>query len=287
MTKYVLITGVSTGIGYDAAEYLISKGYAVIGSVRKKADKARLASLWKKNFHCLLFDVTDDDAIKAAFSEVTTLLNGTPLHALINNAGFALPGPMALLSKEELRKQIEVNVISVQNITNTFLPLIEKNNAPDPSKIINISSISGLFTSPFNGAYSVSKYGLEALSDAYRRELRLYDIQVSIIEPGPIKTKIWSKNKGALKRFENSDYGDMVSLADKVIENSEKNALPVRKVSELIHRILTSASPKARYLITKNKLAFRLISSILPTKMVDNLIWKKLSGKDAENYRGF
>ncbi len=283
----MIITGVSSGIGYDTCQYLIDKGYHVIGSVRKAEDKHRLKSQWKEHFDCLLFDVTDEDAIDKSFTDVKEIIQDREIFALINNAGLAIPGPLALLDNNELRRQLDVNVLSAQYITNVFLPLITKNNQTDPSKIIMIGSVSGLFTSPFMGAYCISKYALEAMSDAYRRELMLYNIKVSIIEPGPIKTKIWSKNKGALQKYEDTDYGFMVKKADKIIANTEKNALPSEVISQCIYDILESKNPKPRYLVTKNKIAFRLISKWLPTKLVDKMIWKNLSNKEAKNYRGF
>jgi len=197
MQKYVFITGVSTGLGYASAKYLIQNGIAVFGSIRNKQDGERLRNDFGDLFIPLLFDVTDRSARKDQIETIAKQLQGAPLTALVNNAGIAVPGPMALISEEELQHQMDVNFFAVASIIKECLPLLGayKGFMGTPGKVINISSVAGLFNSPFNGAYCISKHALESLSDVYRRELMMYGVDVILIEPGPIKSAIWEKTK--------------------------------------------------------------------------------------------
>jgi short-subunit dehydrogenase len=281
--KNIFITGVSTGIGYDAMKTLILKGYHVIGSVRKNEDAHRLKAEFVSKASILTFDVTDHPTMEKEINSIRPLLESQGLHCLINNAGLAVPGPMELLKTEELSYQMDVNVLSVHKITNLLLPYLGTNKPYQAGKIINISSVSGLFNSPYNGAYCISKHALESMTDVYRRELSSFGIQVIAIEPGPIQTEIWSKNKGQLDRFLNSDYGEILSNADKMIEGAEKSAFPVSVISDLIYKILITDQPKTRYLIHRKPTLFKLLAYYLPDKMVDKLIAKTLAKK--ENYR--
>mgnify|MGYP005697055481 FL=1 len=174
---------------------------------------------------------------------------------------------------------MDVNLKSVRRITNTFLPLLGATTdfKGAPGRIINISSVSGLFSSPFNGPYSISKHALESMTDVYRRELRRYGIKVMAIEPGPIKTKIWGKNLNSMAQFADTDYYDILQKADKMIENTEKNALPVARTSNVILKCITKKHPKTRYIVHKNAFVFKIVANYLPDKLVDWFIQRSLS----------
>lgn len=283
--KYILITGVSSGIGYDATRYLLQEGYHVIGSVRKESDRDRLIQDFSENFYCLIFDVTDFPAVENAAHTVKEIIGESKLTALINNAGVAIPGPMCLISDEKFKSQIDVNILSVRKVTNVFLDLLYKNHDSARSKIIFISSISGLLAAPFNGPYCISKHALECMVDIYRRELMIYNIDVVAIQPGPIQTKIWDKNKGSFDAYRNSDYGEIAEKVDQVIAHTEAAALPVQRVSECIYNVLTKDNPKDRYLIHRNGFLFKLIARFMPARWMDKMIWKNLNKKDLKNYR--
>ncbi len=280
MVNYILITGVSTGIGRDALRLLHSKGYHIFGSVRQEEEAKKLTQAYPERFTPLVFDVQDHKAVAEAAKIV--FQNCSALFGLINNAGVAIPGPLEHLTEEAFERQLDINVKAVRRITNLFLPLLgahpEFNGTP--GRIINISSVSGLFSSPFNGAYSISKHALESMTDVYRRELRRYDIKVIAIEPGPIKTNIWQKNLNSLEQFSETDYYDVLQNANKIIENAEKSAFPVTKISTLIFKCLTLKNPKTRYIVHKNKLVFKLLAFYLPDKLVDWFIHKTLSKGD-------
>ena len=280
MVKNVVITGVSSGIGRASLDILHAKGYHVFGSVRNQADSDHLSKIYPDRFTPLLFDVQNHDEVikasKVVFEQCETLAG------LINNAGIAIPGPLEHLLEEQFEKQLDINVKSIRRITNLFLPFLgaEPNSSKPPGRIINISSVSGLFNSPFNGAYSISKHALESMTDIYRRELRKYGIKVIAIEPGPIKTEIWKKNLNKMDEFKDSDYYEVLQKADKIIENAERNALPVESVSKLIAKCLVAKRPKTRYIVHKGKFVFQLMAYYFPDKLSDWLVHKTLTSSN-------
>ncbi len=166
--KHVVITGVSSGIGFDGARYLVERGWHVFGSVRRTADGERVRAELGEGFTPLFFDVTDEGAIKTAAGQVSERIGETGLWGLVNNAGIAVPGPLMHLPLEEFRQQLEINVTGQLAVTQAFLPLlgVRKNASHPPGRIVNISSVSGRIAYPFLGPFAASKHALEALSDA-------------------------------------------------------------------------------------------------------------------------
>lgn len=276
--KNILITGVSTGIGYDALRHFVARGYSVFGSVRNPEDAERLLRDFPENFVCLLFDVTDSEAMRSAAKQVEQQLAGQSLTALVNNAGFAQAGPMALLSDEAFRRQMEVNLVGVRNVTNAFLPLLGARPGFEglPGKIINISSISGIFNTPMNGAYCVAKHALESLGEVYRRELMMYGIQVASIQPGPIESDLWEKNLHAMDAYLNTDYATMAKRSNDIMQDAQKNALPAEVISRLIEKIIDSRRPKLSYIVSKNRLRDTLLVRYVPRRLADWLVWRSL-----------
>src|SRR5215510_4870930 len=193
--KSVVITGVSTGIGWGTTKVLIQKGFRVFGSVRKTQDAERLSKEFGANFIPLIFDVTDEAAVQAGARQVQEQLNGETLFGLVNNAGIAVPAPLIHQSTDDFRHQLEVNLVSVLIVTKAFVPLLgsDRSLTGNPGRIINMSSVGGKRGGPFLGAYVTSKHGLEGFSETLRRELMLYGIDVIIIGPGAIATPIWDK----------------------------------------------------------------------------------------------
>ncbi|NNE27585.1 MAG: SDR family NAD(P)-dependent oxidoreductase [Saprospiraceae bacterium] len=286
MTKdIVFITGVSSGIGYHTCKTLIKNDYSVVGSVRSEEDKARLLKEMGSDFHCLVFDVTDYKAIDKAMEELDQLLKGRSIRYLINNAGIAVPGPLEFIDDEDFQNQIQVNLIAVRYITNSILKRMPKNEIQNKAKIIFISSVSGIFAAPFNGAYCISKHALECMIDIYRRELMIYDIDCISIQPGPIKTRIWSKTMGKFEPFKQTVYANIANKADKILEHSEKHALPVERVTNRILKILNLKRPKTRYIVHTNSFGLKLLANWLPDRFVDRLIWNNLNKADSNTYR--
>ena len=188
--RTILVTGVSTGIGRAIAEEVLkTEEFYVIGSVRKKGDASYLSENFDKLFHEVIFDVTKKDEIEAGKKEVENFLstNNSYLSCVINNAGIALGGPVRYLDVDIFRKQFEVNFFGLIEVTKCFMDLlIDSNKFKMKNKIINIGSISGKRSYPFVGPYTASKHALEGFTDALRRELLIHDIDVVLIEPGPI-----------------------------------------------------------------------------------------------------
>jgi len=277
LKKHVLITGVSTGIGYDAVGFLIKNGYHVFGSVRNEEDLIRLEQQYPDNFTCLQFDVTKLDELILAYDSMVKLLDGNKLSGLVNNAGLAIGGPIELMDDDKFRYQMEVNLFAVRNVTNTFLPLLKGNRKEGISggKIIMMSSISGIFNTPFNGAYCISKHAMESLAEIYRRELMMYAVDVVSIQPGPIQSNIWSKNVNKYEEFENTPYEKLMRRSNKIMEKAERDALPARVISKLILKILTKKT-KRSFVVNKNKLFTVFLIKYMPARWVDTIFYKKL-----------
>ncbi len=278
----VVVTGVSTGIGWGITKVLIQRGFRVFGSVRKTQDAERLSKEFGELFVPLLFDVTDESAVQAAAQYVREQLNGEKLFGLVNNAGIAAPGPLIHLPTEEFRYQLEVNLVSVLIVTKAFVPLlgVDRSLRGQPGRIINISSVSGTSAFPFVGAYAASKHGLEGFSETLRRELILYGIDVIIVGPGPIATPIWDKAEQAdTSLYANTDYVDAAQRAKEFMIRSGKNGLPPEKVGEVVWQALTTRSPSTRYAVVGRGALQRFVQQLLPKRLVDRIVAKALGLK--------
>ncbi|MCB1697615.1 MAG: SDR family NAD(P)-dependent oxidoreductase [Halioglobus sp.] len=252
MKPNALITGVSTGIGFDAARLLIERDYRVFGSVRKQTDADKVSQELGADFTPLLFDVTDEPAIAAAAQQVAEAVGDQGLRALVNNSGVSGAGPLMHMPVAELRQMLEVNVLGLLAVTQAFLPLLgARNNCPHPpGRIVNLSSISGRLVFPFVGAYGASKHAVEALNDGLRRELRMYGIEVIAIEPGSIRTPIWEKAAGADARYNDTDYAEALAGLPEILDKMVRTGKPVEVVSDAIHEAITARRPKTRYPLT-------------------------------------
>jgi NAD(P)-dependent dehydrogenase (short-subunit alcohol dehydrogenase family) len=273
--KTVVITGVSTGIGYGAAADLTQRGYHVFGSVRRQEDVERVQVEFGANFTPLLFDVTDEEGVKTAVAQLKAHLGDQPLTALINNAGISTPGPLAHLSAEALRQQLEVNVVSVLQISQAFLPLLKSSQSP--GRIINMSSVSGRIVYPFMGAYAASKHALEALSDALRRELFIYGIVVILIEPGTVRTPIVGKFGEQVAQYAGTDYEPFSAKLQEEVAERERKAMPVERVTAVIRTALEAPNPKTRYPIPRKWLTGWLLPRLLPDRWFDKLVIRQLN----------
>src|SRR4030095_12191795 len=237
MRHFILITGASTGIGESSCKILAESGYDVLACVRNDADANRLVDSLGSRIRPLIMDVTDELSILNARNKAEGLLGEDPLVAIVNNAGIAISGAVLYVPVEEWKRQLDVNVLGVIRSIQAFFPLLKTIKHPSDNhsrRIINISSVSGLFASPFVGPYASSKYALEALSDSLRRELYMYDIQVVLIEPGNIITPLWEKVRET-SSFSGPEYDSIVTFKDRVIENNLLESLPAEKVA---YRIL-------------------------------------------------
>jgi len=274
--RSVVITGVSTGIGYATAAELCRRGYRVFGSVRKEGQADRLRREWGALFTPLTFDVTDADAVKAAAAQVTSATGNDGLCGLVNNAGLSNPGPLSVQSPEIIRQHFEVNVLGVVHAIQAFLPLLRrrKGTSARPGRIVNISSVSGRIAYPFMGSYAASKHALEALSDSLRRELLIYGVDVIVIQPGAIDTPIWDKAAHIRSSYQETDYGSVLQGID--LHAARRSALPVSAVTSRIVEALEHRRPKARYAIPDRLFKYWLAPRVLPDRWLDRIIARML-----------
>ena len=243
MGKVALVTGASSGIGLDTALRLLEKGYMVYGAARRVD---LIKPLVDNGGAALPLDLTDKDSIHNCVQAI--LKKEGHIDLLVNNAGFGLGGAIEDVPVDEARRQFEVNVFGLAEITKEVLPSMRENKS---GKIINISSIAGRFSSPFLGWYHATKYSVEAFSDALRLEVKPFGIKVVIIEPGMIKTP-WGKiaAENMRKYSENTDYS---KYADTIAKYYEKNYAEDGHISEpsVISKTIVKAAlkknPKIRY----------------------------------------
>lgn len=280
--KTAVVTGVSTGIGRAIAKALIDAGWRVFGSVRKEKDAADASAALGPNFTPLLFDVTDDAAIRREAARVDAMLGGKTLDALINNAGVAVAGPIGYLDLDDLKRQMDINVYGPIRVTQAFLPMLgaDHSRAGAPGRIINMSSVAGKFASPFMSPYAMSKHALEALSESLRRELVRHGVDVVIIGPGAIRTPIWAKAEELdIDRYKNTEYFEDLGRLKNAMQTFGDEGLEAEEVGKLALDILTAARPKTRYAILRNKFAMWTLPNLMPKRMVDKAVAKRFGMK--------
>ncbi len=271
MTKVVLVTGATTGIGYAIAQTLV-KDYTVLAGYRKEKDKERLKQLGAIP---VKLDVTIERDIEEAVKIVKTSY-AQHFYALINNAGIALGGPVELLPISAMKEVFEVNLFGVIRTTQAFIPLLR----PQKGRVIMISSVLGSVTMPFVAPYCASKFALEAYSDALRVELKPWGIQVCLVKPGRIRTPIWEKSEQFSKQFENvvdierfPPYKRAIEKVEQVVRRAARSASPPMKVAKVVKRLLKKRTIPARVLVgwdAKMQVAFL---KSLPTRLKDALFY--------------
>ena len=276
--RSVVITGVSTGIGWATAKLLLERGFRVFGSVRKADDAERLRREFGINFIPLIFDVTDEAAIRAAASEVREALDGETLAGLVNNAGIAVAGAVFDLAVAEFRRQMDVNVIGPFIVTQAFGPLLGADPGLTGAKgrIVMVSSLAGKHGNPLVSAYSASKHAIEGLSEGLRRELMLFGIDVVIVAPGAVKTPIWDKVEDlSVSVYRNSPFFPALEKIRAFMLKVAAKGLPAERIAETIAAALTTEKPKTRYQIAPNPLeTFAL--ALLPPRVLDRIFAKRL-----------
>ena len=279
LDRAVVVTGASTGIGRAAVACAVRNGAHVFASVRKQADADSLKSEFGEAATPLLFDVADEAAVRAGAAQVAQALGQRKLFGLVNNAGIAVPGPLLHLDTEELRRQFEINLFGVHNVTRAFADLLgaDEQRTGNPGRIVMISSVGGERASPFVGPYSASKFALEGYSQSLRTELMLYGIDVIVIGPGAIATPIWDKaEQNELKRFSNTPYAKAIDRVADYMLAQGRQGLPASEVGDLIWRALSGSKPKVRYAILRRPIMDRALPKFLPRRMVDRIFAQRL-----------
>src|ERR1700733_12210280 len=276
----VVVTGVSTGIGHATTKVLLSKGFRVFGTVRKQADADRLKKEFGDSYVPLIMDISDTVAVHQAAQHVGSMIGRRNLVGLVNNAGIVVSGPLLYMRPDEYRRQLEVNMISPLVVIQAFAPLlgIDKKRQGPVGRIVTMSSSIARIVLPLLGAYSSSKCGLEGMSDALRRELMLFGIDLVIIEPGIVNTEMYDKGeKEDLSEFKQTEYWEAVQKFQKyIVTEARTNGLSPERLGEAVHVALSTAKPKARYAVIPQHFKNWTLPRLLPTRMVDAGLAKML-----------
>lgn len=269
MKKVALVTGASSGIGYDTAIRLVQAGYMVYGAARRTELLEKLSAWGAKG---IFLDITNQESIKNCVEEIIKAEGRIDL--LVNNAGYGLGGSIEDIPLEEAKNQFDVNVFGLAQISRLVLPYMRKQGE---GRIINISSMAGRFSSPFLGWYHASKYCVEALSDALRLEVMDFGIKVILIEPGLIQTdwgKIASDN---IKKYSgNSAYSKNANSTAKFYEENynpqNKKASDPSIISKTVVKAATAKNPKIRYLIGAYAKPFVFFKKLLSDRLYDKIM---------------
>jgi NAD(P)-dependent dehydrogenase (short-subunit alcohol dehydrogenase family) len=267
--KTVLITGGCGGLGSATANYLVEKGWYVFLSDIKKA----LLTKWSENNNvtALFMDVSDQTSINAAVQVVKESANR--LDGLVNFAGVFVTAPMIEVSEELLYKVLNVNLLGTYRVNKAFFPLIQKHKG----RIINISSETGWQRAgPFNGPYAISKHGIEAYSDALRRELKLLDIDVIKIQPGPFRSEITNNLESSFANAQKASiyFKNALSLLTGLVKGEVQKAHDPIIVARAVYKALRDNNPKLVYSVKPDKL--RIFMRWLPVLIEDYLYFKIL-----------
>jgi NAD(P)-dependent dehydrogenase (short-subunit alcohol dehydrogenase family) len=221
-------------------------------------------------------DVTDPASIVRSADVVRADLKGRVLGGLVNNAGVAIAGPLLEQPIEEFEAQLQVNLTGVLRVTKAFAPLLGATPARvggGPGRIVNISSTSGKISYPFLGAYAASKHGLEGLSDALRRELMLYGIDVVVVGPGAVTTPIWDKAEQRVSAYTSSPYsGPYEAFARFMIAEGRTTGLPPERIAAAVWEALTARSPRTRYAVVPDSLRQWALQKLLPARLLDRAL---------------
>jgi NAD(P)-dependent dehydrogenase (short-subunit alcohol dehydrogenase family) len=264
----VLVTGAARGIGKSIVSHLAAAGWDVIGGVRNAADADALSALPRVT--AVTLDITDD-------AQVAALPEALPgrLDAVVNNAGIAVSGPLEGLTPNEIRQQLNVNVVGQLAVTQAVLPLLRES----AGRIVFISSVNGKLSTPMMGAYSASKFALEAAADALRVELRPWGIAVSVVEPAQTDTDLWrsadqsvADMEAAMTAQHRALYSKHVAGMRKSIPMAQRLAVDPEKVSKVVLTALTARNPKARYPVGVATAVQMTLMTKLPTRVRDALL---------------
>jgi NAD(P)-dependent dehydrogenase (short-subunit alcohol dehydrogenase family) len=277
--RFVLITGASTGIGAACAIGCAERGMTVLAGVRDLVAGDALQATGGKAIIPVQLDVTDGESITNAADVVARHVGEAGLSGLVNNAGIAIGSPLELIPLQQLRRQLEVNVVGQIAVTQAVLPLLRRARG----RIVNMGSIAGRGTIPMMGPYSASKHALEALTDALRLELYPWGIEVSIVEPGAIATPIWDKSMQISLDVESEMPADGRHLYEaaarsvrEAVGQAAARAIPADAVVKAVLHALTAKRPNTRYLVGRDAKLRAVMLRWLPDRLQDWILKKVL-----------
>jgi NAD(P)-dependent dehydrogenase (short-subunit alcohol dehydrogenase family) len=270
----VLVTAASTGIGLATAQLLASAGYRVLAGVRCDRGQAAIDACALPHLTAVRLDVTRPDDVARLVPEVREASPGG-LFALVNNAGIGPPAAVELTDIDELRQVLEVNTLAPLRMIQAFLPMLREGRG----RVVNISSMNGSIALPMVGAYSASKFALEALSDALRVELRPWNIPISLVRPGQVGTAIFDKARVALEQRARAippelagGYEKLYARAAKFNERGANAATPPAAVAKTVLKALRARRPKLRYVVGADARGLHMARSVMPARWLDSLI---------------
>lgn len=277
--KTVVITGASTGIGEATALYLAKHGWRVYAGVRKQSDADALSASSEGDIRPLILDVTRQEHLEIAVRTVSETLKGETLTGLVNNAGIANMGPLAIQPLDDFKAHFEVNVFGLLRASQAFAPLLgmDKTRTGAPGRIVNITSVGGRISAPFLGAYTATKHAVEAITDTLRRELVIFGIDAIAVGPGSVKTPIWDKAEEANSdgSYSGSAWSDALKQFEQVMLKGGRDGLPPEQIAKVIEIALEDATPRARYSPVPNKLTNWYIPTLLPKRVLDGVFRKR------------
>lgn len=273
--KSVLVTGASTGIGRASALRMDAEGWRVFAAVRREEDVAALREAASDRLVPVMLDVTEAGQIAAAVERVAAEVGKAGLDGLVNNAGIAVLGPLETIPIDDFRRQIEVNLTAQVAVTQALLPLIRTATG----RIVFVSSIGGRMALPFGAPYHASKYGIEAVADCLRQELRPWRIDVAVIEPGSIDTPIWERGEriadevsGRAHDSQEELYGKTIARFRAAVKRTAERGIPPEKVARSISHALTARRPRTRYVVGADARGQALARRVLPDRAFDALV---------------
>jgi NAD(P)-dependent dehydrogenase (short-subunit alcohol dehydrogenase family) len=279
--RNVLLTGASSGIGEATALHLAELGMRVFAGVRTEHDREVLLAKAAGTglVHGLVFDVRDSAAIDAAVEEVSEIVGTDGLSGVVNIAGEGYPGPLEVVTLDELREQLEVNVVGQVAVTQATLPLLRQGNG----RLVFVGSIGGKAAIQFAGPYHASKFAIEAIGDCLRQELQPDGIAVSVIEPGPISTGIWDKADerldDVLTRSPRVDrYRDRLATFRETMHGADDGGGSPGDVAVAIEQALTATHPSARYPVGGSAKLATAIKPLIPDRLYDAVIRRATGG---------
>ncbi|MCW2520716.1 MAG: short-chain alcohol dehydrogenase [Mycobacterium sp.] len=272
----VLVTGAARGIGRSITEYLADRDWDVIAGVRTQDDADGIAAANPRRITPVILDVTNDDHIADLARSLPVRLDG-----IVNNAGVAVNGPMEVVTTADWRKQLEINVIGQLAVTRAVLPKLRQSRG----RVVFMSSVNGRMSMPMLGAYSASKYALEAAADAMRMELRPWHLPVVIVEPAQTDTDMWRtagdvvlETEAAMGPEHRELYARHLAGLKKFVPVAQRMTVPPEKVSAVVETALTTRRPRARYVVGIGPRAQVRLMANLPT-VVRDLVLRKVSGQ--------
>lgn len=286
----VLVTGASSGLGEATALGLASTGFTVYAGVRTEDSAARIARE-SPAIRPLILDVTSSDSVSAAGKLLRDQLDGAGLSGLVNNAGICVSAPLECVPLNELRAELEVNLIGTVAVTQEFLPLLRMRSAAKPpvGRIVNISSGIGRVAAPFLGAYAASQFAKEGVSDALRRELAPLSVSVSVVEPGAIMTPIWPKVAAAARHVLDTAPDEIAdpyrTRFDEFVAMNEKRARESKTRPEAVARAvghaMTARRPRTRYRVGPDSWGAAMAARLLPDRALDAVIRRQFAAVSA------